>query len=233
MSSPSLILLENRRVTPSMSKLAAQGRVIVRHPLAERMASVNPEAPRPVARESSVVNHRCQTELFSSTPLQGKLWHDSGGRGYDYGRTPDDLKRNFLREWRRPRAMEALKVRVGKEHRAMSSAEFFWFQLSVHICHLPHPRPGVDVRRTAYPRLRRATDGDATHGTTGLQTEAFRIHPNGDKFGIRAWEHQHLDCRTRLVRTILKPSARRGTLPTGAQFVLSGDSSFYYLALPV
>ncbi|KAH9057822.1 hypothetical protein EDB87DRAFT_1823361 [Lactarius vividus] len=58
-STTSLILFENTRVTRSMTKLAAQGcaaAVIVRRPLAERTASVNFEAPLPVARKSSPVN---------------------------------------------------------------------------------------------------------------------------------------------------------------------------------
>jgi hypothetical protein len=44
----------------------------------------------------------------------------------------------------------------------------FFSQLSGNICHIHFPRPGVDVCRMPYPRLRRVVDVDAIHGTTGL-----------------------------------------------------------------
>ena len=89
-STTSLILFENRCVTRSTTRLAAQGcgeqslllfcvgavvlrhaiaaAVIVRRPLAERTASVNLEAPFPVARKSSVVKPPA-AKPSSSLPL--------------------------------------------------------------------------------------------------------------------------------------------------------------------
>ncbi|KAH8983207.1 hypothetical protein EDB92DRAFT_1951763 [Lactarius akahatsu] len=88
-STTSLILFENRRVTRSMTKLAAQGcaaAVIVRRPLAERTASVNLEAPLPVARKSSPVNRPA-----AKPPLPYKA-----GFGFILGgsaRTPEERER--------------------------------------------------------------------------------------------------------------------------------------------
>ncbi|KAH9029854.1 hypothetical protein EDB85DRAFT_1891894 [Lactarius pseudohatsudake] len=88
-STTSLILFENRRVTRSMTKLAAQGcaaAVIVRRPLAERTASVNLEAPLSVARKSSPVNRPA-----AKPPLPYKA-----GFGFTLGgsaRTPEERER--------------------------------------------------------------------------------------------------------------------------------------------
>ncbi|KAH8991344.1 hypothetical protein EDB86DRAFT_2830901 [Lactarius hatsudake] len=88
-STTSLILFENRRVTRSMTKLAARGcaaAVIVRRPLAERTASVNLEAPLSVARKSSPVNRPA-----AKPPLSYKA-----GFGFTLGgsaRTPEERER--------------------------------------------------------------------------------------------------------------------------------------------
>ncbi|KAF8260044.1 hypothetical protein EI94DRAFT_1749762 [Lactarius quietus] len=48
-----------------------------------------------------------------------------------------------------------------------------WIRSYVAISNpYPLPRLGIDVRRAAYPRLRRATDANAIQGTTSLQMEA-------------------------------------------------------------
>ncbi|KAF8274759.1 hypothetical protein EI94DRAFT_1869742 [Lactarius quietus] len=72
-STTSFILFENRRVARPTIKLAAQGcaAVIVRRPLAERMASVNVEAPLPVARKSYVVKKPAD-KLVCSLPFPYK-----------------------------------------------------------------------------------------------------------------------------------------------------------------
>ncbi|KAI9434195.1 hypothetical protein H4582DRAFT_2101090 [Lactarius indigo] len=102
-STTSLILFENRRITRSMTKLAAQGcaaAVIVRRPLAERTASVNLEAPLPVARKSSPVN---QPAAKPSLPYKAGFGFTLGGSP----RTPEErerLRKERLAFFRRGRA---------------------------------------------------------------------------------------------------------------------------------
>ncbi|KAH9068158.1 hypothetical protein EDB83DRAFT_2314684 [Lactarius deliciosus] len=353
-STTSLILLENRRVTRSMTKLTAQGcatAVIVRRPLAERTASVNLEAPLPVARKSSPVNrpaakpplphkagfgftlggstrtpeererlrkerlaffrrggayqdrkdlpavkvwvasassrdryerefvgragfyrivpspaflappatnYRDQVlspDMFFLVPGVRELaphewdeWRPEHNRVVDASKlfvpltcssgnlSPDDLKRYFPREWYTARAAEIRKARVGKKRRARhndsSSAGFSWSrsQLSVHICHFPPPRPGVGVRRTAHPRLRRATAPTPHKGPQVSKRRLIiciqRVWANAQAPFQVAW-------------SVLKLAVGCGLPPSGAQFVslgriaplLFGDFIFFSLSI--
>ncbi|KAI9454556.1 hypothetical protein BJY52DRAFT_1391158 [Lactarius psammicola] len=107
-STTSLILFENRRVTRSITTLAAQGcaaAVIVRRPLAERTASVNLEAPLPVARKSSVARPSAAEPPF---PYKAGFGFTLSGSL----RTPEErerLRKERLAFFRRGRAYRGRK----------------------------------------------------------------------------------------------------------------------------
>jgi hypothetical protein len=131
-STTSFILFEDRRVTRSITKLAAQGRgeraifssfcfgavvlshtavaVIVRRPLAERTASVNVGAPLPVARKSYVVKPPAAKPVYSLPFPAYKTGFGFTTSGS--ARTPEErerLRKERLTFFRRGRAFRGRK----------------------------------------------------------------------------------------------------------------------------
>ncbi|KAN0138855.1 hypothetical protein V8E53_003243 [Lactarius tabidus] len=110
-STTSYILFENRRVTRYTTKLAAQDCAagIVRRPLAERTASVNVEAPLPVARKSYVV------KPLAAKPVCSLLFPYKAGFGFTLSGSPrtseerERLRKERLAFFRRGRAYQRRK----------------------------------------------------------------------------------------------------------------------------
>ncbi|KAH9983077.1 hypothetical protein BJV74DRAFT_989130, partial [Russula compacta] len=105
-STTSIILAENMRVTRSMSKLAAQGCMIVRRPLSDRTTSVNTGAPLSVELKPSAPEFPATKpgpSILRQHPYKASFGFILGGAP----RTPEErerLRRERLAFFRRARA---------------------------------------------------------------------------------------------------------------------------------